>query len=154
MGEASTREKMDSMLNDIYTIIPLFHRTILKVDNLSYNPMSSEFKAMGILMRHGPLPMSRIGLWLGISKPNMTAIIDKLIEEKRVERKTDLKDRRIIEVSLTADGKKLIQDCWKEARESMRTKLSLLSQAELDTLYTSLENIREILSKIQEMKKQ
>jgi len=154
MGEASTREKMDSMLNDIYTIIPLFHRTILKVDNLSYNPMSSEFKVMGILMRHGPLPMSSIGLRLGISKPNMTAIIDKLIEEKRVERKTNLKDRRIIEVSLTTEGEKLIQDCWKEARESMRTKLSLLSQAELDTLYTSLENIRVILPKIQEMKKQ
>ncbi len=154
MGEVSTREKIDRMLNDIYTIIPLFHRTILKVDNLSHNPMSSEFKVMGTLMRHGPLPMSRIGHWLGISKPNMTAIIDKLIEEKKVERKTDSKDRRIIEVSLTPWGKKFMQDCWKEARESMRTKLSILTQAEMDTLYTSLENIRVILTKIQEMKKQ
>jgi len=154
MGEASKRDKMDSMLDNIYTIIPLFHRTILKVDNIRHNPMSSEFKVMGILMRHGPLPMSRIGLWLGISRPNMTTIISRLIEEERVERRTDPKDRRIVEVSLTVKGKKFMQDCWKEARESMRAKLSTLSQAEIDTLYTSLENIRVILPKIKEMKKQ
>ena len=147
------RERMDRMLDNIYNIIPLFHRTILKVDNVSHNPMSSEFKVMGIVMRHGSLPMSRVGLWLGISKPNMTAIIDKLIEERRVERRTDSKDRRIIEVALTAEGKKFMQDCWREARESMRTKLSTLSQDEMDALYTSLENIRVILPKIKEMKK-
>ena len=70
MAEVSARERMDRMLDDIYNFIPLFHRTILKVDNISHNPMSSEFNVMRILMRHGPLPMSRVGLWLGISKPN------------------------------------------------------------------------------------
>ena len=45
-----------------------------------------------------------------------------------------------------------MQECWKEARDSIRTKLSTLSQDEMDTLYTSLENIRVILPKIKEMK--
>ncbi|MCX6649371.1 MAG: MarR family transcriptional regulator [Candidatus Bathyarchaeota archaeon] len=154
MVDASTRGKMDQMLDDIYNVIPLFHRTILRPDTPSHNPMGSDFKVMGILMRHGPLPMSRIGVWLGISKPNMTAIINKLIAEGRVERRQDLKDRRIVEVGLTAEGRKYMEDSWKEARESIRTKLSALSEEERDTLYTSLENIRITLSKLSEMRKQ
>ena len=53
------------MLDDIYNVIPLFHRTFLRPDDLSHNPMGSDFKVMGILRKHGPLPMSRIGFWLG-----------------------------------------------------------------------------------------
>jgi DNA-binding MarR family transcriptional regulator len=154
MGEVSARESLDRMLDNIYNVIPLFHLTILKVNNLGHNPMSSEFKVMGILVRHGSLPMSHVGLWLGISKPNMTSIIDKLIEEGRAERRTDRKDRRIIEVILTTEGKKYMQACWKEARESMKTKLSTISKDEMETLYNSLENIRIILQKINEMNKQ
>ena len=145
---------MDQMLDDIFNVVPLFHRTLLKPENSAYNPMSSDFKVMGILMRHGPLPMSRIGQWLGISKPNMTAIIDKLISEGRVERRQDPKDRRIVEVNLTVEGKSYMQECLKEAREQIKVRLSTLSEEETDSLYSSLENIRVILSKLNEMKKQ
>lgn len=148
MSDFSARNKMDQMLDDIYNVIPLVHRTVLKLDHLSHNPMSSDFKVMRILMRHGPLPMSRIGIWLGISKPNMTSIIDKLIVEGRVERCQDPKDRRIVEVNLTPNGQSYIQDCWKEARNSIRTKLSTLSEEEINKLYVSLENIRIILQKL------
>jgi DNA-binding MarR family transcriptional regulator len=154
MSDVSARTKVDQMLDNIFNVIPLFHRTILKPDHLSFNPMSSDFKAMRILMRHGPLPMSRIGVWLGISKPNMTSIIDKLMAEGHVERRQDLKDRRVVEVSLTAEGQKHMHNCMREGRESMKIKLSTLSEEEINTLYTSLENIRVILLKINEMNKQ
>jgi DNA-binding MarR family transcriptional regulator len=151
MDVSSTRGKMDQMLDDIYSMMPLLHRTLLRPDNLSHNPMGSDFKVMGILRRRGPLPMSRIGVWLGISKPNMTAIIDKLIAEGRVERRHDPSDRRIVEVSLTAEGKRYMDECWKQARESARTRLSALSEEERNTLYTALEDVRTTLSKLIEM---
>ena len=154
MGEGSSMERMDRMLDDIYSIVPLFHRTILRVENQAHNPFSSDFKVMGILMRHGPLPMSRIGVWLGISKPNMTSVIDRLIANGWVERRQDQKDRRIIEVGLTPHGKMHMEDLWKEAKESARTTLSTLSEDERNTLYNSLESVRVILSKLSEMKKQ
>ena len=153
MADTSARVKMDQMLDDIYNVMPLFHRTLLKPDNLSHNPMGSDFKVMGILMRHGPLPMSRICVWLGVSKPNMTAIINKLISEGRVERREDPKDRRIVEVALTAEGQKYIEECWQKGRESVRARLSTLSDEEKATLYKALEDIRIILSKLDEMRK-
>jgi len=153
MGEVSARVRMDKMLDDIYNVMPLLHRTILRPDSLSHNPMGSDFKVMRILMRHGPLSMSRIGVWLGVSKPNMTAIINKLIVERRVERREDPKDRRIVEVALTEEGKKYMGQCWNEGRESVRVKLSTLSDEEMTTLYNALEDIRITLSKLNEMSK-
>ena len=47
-----------------------------------------------------------------------------------------------------------MEDRWKEARESARKKLSTLSEEERKTLYASLESVRVILSKLNEMKKQ
>ncbi len=154
MGEGSSEERMDRMLDDIYSVVPLFHRTLLRVESQGHNPNSSDFRVLGILMRHGPLPMSRIGEWIGISKPNMTSVIDRLIVEGWVERRQDQKDRRIIEVGLTPQGKMYVDDRWREARESARKKLSTLSEAERKTLYDSLESVRVILSKLNEMKKQ
>ena len=154
MGEGSSEERMDKMLDDVYSVVPLFHRTLLRVENPGHNPNSSDFKVMGILMRHGPLPMSRIGEWLGISKPNMTSVIDRLIVEGWVERRQDQKDRRIIEVGLTPQGKMNVEDRWREARESARNKLSTLSEGERKTLYASLQSVRVILSKLNEMNKQ
>jgi len=44
--------------------------------------------------------MSEIGKHLGIPKPNVTALIDKLIDEKLSERLPDKTDRRIIKIKL------------------------------------------------------
>ncbi len=146
-----SKAQMDGVLDDLFNIVPLLHRTILRPEGLTHNPLSSDFKVMGMLMRHGPLPMSKIGTWLGIAKPNMTAIIDKLIAEDRVERRRDPEDRRVVVVSLSASGKEYMDACWREARESVKTKLSTLPEDERDTLYDSLENIRMILAKLSEM---
>ena len=153
MGEKLTQEQqLDAMVDSLYTITPLFFRTMFRGhQQLSHNPMSSEFKVMGMLTRHGSLPISRIGNWLGISKPNMTANIDKLIEENLVERKSDPTDRRVVNVSLTEKGVEYMKRSWDEAHEAIKLKLSSLTIEEMDLLYTSLENIRILLSKLNEV---
>ncbi len=154
MGEIVGSERIDRMLDDIYLVIPLFHRTVLKLDGLTHSSANSEFKVLMILMRHDTVPTSRIGAWLGVSKPNMTAVIDNLITDGFVERKPNLKDRRVIDISITEKGKKYMFECWNEVRESVKKKLSSLSEQEIDSLYTSLENIRVILMKLNEIGKE
>jgi len=154
MGEIVGGEKIDRMLDNIYLVIPLFHRTVLKLDGLTHNSANSEFKVLMILMRHDAVPTSRIGTWLGISKPNMTAVIDNLITDGFVKRKPNINDRRVVDISITEKGKKYMFECWTEVRESVKKKLSSLSEEEIDSLYTSLENIRVILIKLNEIGKE
>ena len=148
MDGLATGAKMSRMLDNIHLIFPLFHRTLMRPEGLSHNPTSSEFKVMMILIRRDSLPTSKIGGWLGVSKPNMTAVIDKLIADGYVERKPNPRDRRIIDISITGKGRKYMADCRAELRESIKKKLSTLSEEDIDSLYTSLENIQVILTKL------
>ena len=53
--------------------------------------------------------MKEIADELGISSPATTAVIDRLIADKAVERSEDASDRRMIRKSLTPLGKKLFE---------------------------------------------
>jgi DNA-binding MarR family transcriptional regulator len=78
--------KMNRMLDNIHLILPLFSRALLKPKELTHNPVSTEFRVMLFLVLRNSQPISTIGGLLGISRPNMTAVIDKLIAYGYVER--------------------------------------------------------------------
>ena len=143
--------KMNRMLDNIHLIFPLFNTALLKPEELTHNPMSPEFRVMLFLILRNSQPISTIGEWLGISKPNMTAVIDKLTTYRYVERIPSMDDRRIIDISITTEGRFYMEACKTEARESMKKRLSTLSIEDIDILYNSLENIRRILMKLSGM---
>ena len=143
--------KINRMIDDINIISPLFHRTLISPQELTHNPASSEFRVMLILLRGKSQPISTVGRWLGISKPNMTAVIDKLIADGYVERTPNAEDRRVIDISVTTKGKQYMEACRLEARESMKKRLATLSAEDIDSLYDSLENIRLMLMKLNGM---
>jgi DNA-binding MarR family transcriptional regulator len=151
MSGADTGAKINRMLDNIQLIFPLLNRALLKPEELAHNPMSPEFRVMLFLILRNSQPISTIGGLLGISKPYMTAVIDKLIARGYVERRPSKEDRRIIEISITAEGRRYMEACKTEARESVKKRLSTLSIEDIDSLYASLENIRLMLMKLSGM---
>ena len=151
MSGLSINAKINRMLDNIHLIFPLFNRTLLQPEELTHNPMSPEFRVMLVLIRRNSQPISIIGRWLGISKPNMTALIDKLLASGYIERQPNMADRRIIDISITLKGRRYMEACRKEARESMKKKLATFSTEDIDLLYASLENIRKVLMKLSGM---
>ncbi len=94
--------------------------------------------------------MSEIGRMAHIHKSNMTTLSDKLIEEGLAERSPDQKDRRIINLNMTDRGKEILKDWKTQSYLEIKKSLSTLSEEDLETLYQSVENIKIILSKIDE----
>jgi DNA-binding MarR family transcriptional regulator len=65
---------------------------------------------MWVLMKlrlHGDLSMSGLAELLGLGLPNVTGIVDRLEERGLVERRRDVRDRRIVHVSLTEAGSRI-----------------------------------------------
>ena len=67
-------------------------------------------------------------------KPHVTAIIDRLIDAGYVERQSDPKDRRIINISLTPKGSKIFETTQKLVSKNLKSKLLLLSDVYLEKL--------------------
>ena len=140
--------KIDSIADNLISIHPLLYKSISRpMRNITSITPGGIF-VLGSLKRHGRLSMSDIGKCLSMPKPHVTVIVDKLIEEGCVERQSDPKDRRIVNILLTEKGKTDFESIKLAASENLKVKLSLLGNQELEILATASQQVKEILISI------
>jgi len=143
-----TTLKIDSIADNLISIHPLLFKSISKPLRNQTSITPGGMFVLGSLKRHGTLSMSDIGKCLSMPKPHVTVIVDKLIEEGYVERQSDPKDRRIVNILLTAKGLADFESIKKAIAENLKVKLSLLSNEELEILATASKQVKEILISI------
>ena len=80
------------------------------------------------------LKMSEIAKALQLTLSSVTALVDKLEAKAFVTRQRSLEDRRIVRVSLTAEGRKLYDLVEGAQRELSMSVLKVLSREEQDML--------------------
>ncbi len=80
------------------------------------------------------LKMSEIAKALQLTLSSVTALVDKLEAKAFVTRQRSLEDRRIVRVSLTAEGRKLYDSIEGAQRKLSMSLLKVLSREEQDML--------------------
>jgi DNA-binding MarR family transcriptional regulator len=78
--------------------------------------------------------MSELSSALDISVANATGIVTRMEERGLLERTRDAGDRRVVNVTLTADGRQMLDDMNQRRREFFTSLLSRLSVDELTQL--------------------
>ena len=107
------------------------------------------YHILRILERKGPLPVSAIGKQLFIAKQNMTALIDRLMNDGLVERKNDAADRRIVNIIITKKGGRFLKGRILALKKIVRDNLSKLSDEEIESLHSAFRVIRTIVHKLE-----
>jgi len=108
----------------------------------------SHVRVIFYLVKFNSSPISQIADNLGISKSNMTPIIDNLINYGLVNRYPDSRDRRILRVELTDKASKRLDSFRIAICNSFVEKISPLSDDEVVTLNDSISNLIAILKKL------
>lgn len=139
---------------DLLSIPPLVFRIIRsKLINLTLADIEVDIKfahieIMTVLKEEGTLHPAEIGGKLQIAKAQMTHLIDKLVELEMVERSFGETDRRTVNITLTDKGKSFLDKHEKIIFDAVGEHISNLNESELETLSTSLRNLRDILLKL------
>lgn len=145
--------KMETMLDDLLIYFPIFYQKVRTSKDFKEKQTSAAYyQIMGLLMDLGSLPISVIGDYLYISRPNMTSHIDKLVSDGMVERKGDEKDRRITLISITPEGRVFMKKARVKVEENMLNNLSSLSDAEMEELFSAVKTIKKLLFKIKDVR--
>ncbi|MCM3630184.1 MarR family transcriptional regulator [Paenibacillus glycanilyticus] len=103
-------------------------RKLRRLINAEYNRFNvhglgmTEGKMVIILAQHGPQKASAMAEWLRITSGAVTGISDRLIDLGYVERSRSEYDRRIVMLSVTDEGRKLVDQVM-EMRERIMFKL-------------------------------
>ncbi len=139
---------LDNIVDNILSIKPLMFKSLIKPDILNKIIPSGTHYLLVLLEKKDSLTMSEIGKELCMPKPNVTTLVDKLIKYKLVKRVNDESDRRKINIMLTKQGELSIKKARNNLIGYIKEKLMALNEDELKTLSVSLNNVKDILSKI------
>lgn len=142
-------DDLDGILENLFHILPIIHKKLLRMDlgGRAGNLSRLHLAIMGMLEER-ELAIFEIARRLVIPKSQMTRLIDQLVNLNIVARYPDVRDRRVINISMTDHGKVMLRERRELVKQAIRSKLSCLSPDELKDLSVALQKIKDIWSKL------
>mgnify|MGYP001048095940 CR=1 FL=1 len=136
---------IDEIIEDMIQIMPVLQKRLLRMDlgGVTSGLTRLHFAVMGILSR-GSMNVTDLAKSLIITKPQMTHLIDQLVGQSIVERRPDERDRRVINLSLTEQGRVLLDDVRRKVQENIRQALAGLTEDDLKAMYGALETLKDV----------
>ncbi len=154
MADSTKTRIIDGVAEDLFSTLPLIGRNIRRkllrtaLDGFNKDITPPHFEIIKLLEESGSLHIAEIGEKLQIARPQMTHLIDRLVEMEIVARQTSTEDRRITNVTLTRSGKKMIKEHEDVIRRATAGTLANLTVEDLEALSASLKTLREIFSRL------
>ncbi len=97
------------------------------------------------LSRSNRCPMNELARSFGISRPAATGLMDRLIAQGLAIRADDPKDRRVVRVSITPKGKRIVSNVWEEKRRTFSKVFGKISANDRTAYLKILERVVETL---------
>jgi MarR family transcriptional regulator, organic hydroperoxide resistance regulator len=150
-----TTGSQEKVAIDLLSMPPLIFRRIRSklnrntVNEYNVNITTLHIEIMMLLEEERVLHLAEIGEKLYIAKAHMTQLVNKLVELGLVERTLASSDRRIINISLTDQGRSILNEHKNSIMSSILESISRLTPQELQDLSISLNKLKDILSRLQ-----
>ncbi len=147
-GDKMKQQEMDRLVDSLLIYMPMFYKKLTTaketdIKKSSYKKRTSDqYQILGLLEHYNHLPISEIGKKLLLSRPNMTAHLDKLVAEGMVERIPDETDRRVINIGITPKGLDYIKVSRTWVKNNIKETLKVLNHEELVELEHCTETIK------------
>ena len=136
-------------LDCLMQMLEFYHNILFMAEREAVSGIQeAKLRVLLKLCTRDKLSMSTLGKLLYISKPHMTTLVDALISEGYVERHYDPDDRRVINISITPEGKKRLHSLKEQIRLQIQKRIEILHDTDLKALHQSGEQFLEIVSKI------
>jgi DNA-binding MarR family transcriptional regulator len=122
------------------------------IDNVRPGLTLSQVATLRLLKeaRSGTLSMSQIAHELGVSLPTTSSLVDRLHREGLVARVVSERDRRVVLVRLTREGKTVVQRMLSLLTDLLTRLLAHLTEAEQESLAQAVERVFELSLAIRE----
>ncbi|RIM73137.1 MarR family transcriptional regulator [Staphylococcus arlettae] len=114
---------------------------IVREDVKQYGLNITEFAVLELLYNKGDQPIQRIRERVLIASSSISYVVDKLEEKGCVTRIRNQQDKRIINASLTQQGRRIMDEIFPKHAETIQSTFSILTDEELQTLQNILKKL-------------
>ena len=141
----------DSIAQNLFAALPIFRKRLLHMDVIQrdYNIPLSHVQVLAMLNDNGSMSVSEISRRLGIAKPNITPLVDRLTEARLADRERDAQDRRVVNIIIRPEGVEKLKAIRGTMLELVTQWAENLSVTDLKELNESLASITRILGSVQ-----
>lgn len=121
--------------NDFFEISTMF-KTFLKGMAQGWNKQGfalslTQFKALHFLSKEGPMMVSQLAAALNMTPAAITGVTDSLLAEGYVGKERAADDRRVVNITLTKEGKVAIEEAHNKQKEIMGSYFSILPDEDI-----------------------
>jgi len=107
----------------------------------------NQFLVLSLLVRKEHFGMGELAHQLGTSSGNMTAMIDRLVKAGLVERNRSEKDRRVVEVKLSLEGRDIAERVRRSTRIGMLRMMKKIPDEKKKAFFDTLDTIIDVQSR-------
>ena len=93
------------------------------------------------LVEEGERSAGELAEALSVAPPTITGLTDRLVKQNLVERREDARDRRVVRLALTDDGRALTAEIAEQAGAYLREVFDTLPAGRLKDICSALEDL-------------
>jgi DNA-binding MarR family transcriptional regulator len=141
-----TKQPLDILVENLLLAQPVLHKRIMKIKPPDIPGIHISRIHFGILvsLHHHQSPVTEIANLFLISKPQMTFIMNQMVEAGLIKRTVNRRDRRIKDTALTLKGEEIFRRCDEYLKNNIKIMFAGLTEQEISDLAESLRKLKEI----------
>lgn len=115
---------MDAVLAGSRAMVALATRSL---SGLADDITLAQYRTLVVLASRGPQKLADLAGQLAVTPPTAGRMCDRLLQRGLVARQRDSDDRRVVRISLTADGRRVLDEATRQRRAVIASVLAGLS---------------------------
>lgn len=135
-----------------FSFMGIFHKKIVrkfrKEKHFTHKVNKNQAKVIHVLYQFDSLTFTELGKMLDIEKGSLTTIIDQLEELDIVIRTPDPEDRRKYRLSLSAAGKKEMDQVMEKHTQSIIDSFQGVSEKDLEQFFANLRYVVQFMKRL------
>ena len=150
MEQKNNFESFEVIAENIFQVIPLLRKKLAHISAFQSKqglPLS-HFQVLSLLEERGSMSVSEISEYFDIAKPNITPLVDRLVNAGLVDRVRSTADRRVVFIVILDEGRERLKAIREMLAANVEEWKNTLSDDEFSQLAESMSNVVACLKKI------
>jgi DNA-binding MarR family transcriptional regulator len=139
-------DQIDELIEKFWeSVPPAWHNTRAYIRHVAAEKFSMTTEQFQVLrrIRRGIDSVSALADANRTSRSSVSKAVDALVNKGLVSRLTDTDDRRLVHLTLTSEGQRLLKEVYDQAEAWLREKFQTLTPAELTLLLDAMQILQK-----------
>ena len=149
MEQYENKKTLDLITENIFQVIPLLKKRLSHISAFQneHGLPLSHYQVLALLEERGSMSVSEISEYFDIAKPNITPLVDRLVNAGLVDRVRSTADRRVVFIVILDEGRNRLKTIRSLLGKNIESWKTALTDEEFDRLGVALSEVVTLLQK-------